>query len=116
MAADFEAEGLLDGLDGGARESRRKLLEKLEADGVPLDELRAATAEGRLALVPLERSLAPPGPRYSFSEMAEKAELDPEFLAALTRALGLPMPDDEEPIFTDADVEAAKTVGGFRAG
>ena len=59
MATDFEAEGLLDGLDGEAREARRRLLEELEASGVPLAELRAAVAEGRLALMPLERVLAP---------------------------------------------------------
>ncbi|MEA2493594.1 MAG: adenylate cyclase [Thermoleophilaceae bacterium] len=115
MATDFDAEGLLEGLDGEARETRRKLLEKLEADGIELDELREACEEGRLALLPLERVLAPPGARYTFAEMAEKAELELEFLAHLTRALGLPMPETDEATFTDADVKAAKTVGGFRA-
>jgi adenylate cyclase len=115
VATDFEAEGLLDGLDGDARGSRLKLLQELEQNGVPLEELRAASREGRLALVPLERALAPPGERFTFDEMAERAELDPGFLADLTRALGLPIPQDGEPIFTDADVKAAQTVGGFRA-
>jgi len=115
VATDFAAEGLLDGLDGDARDARLRLLEKLEADGVPLDELREACEEGRLALVPLEHALAPPGPRFTFDQMADRAELEPEFLANLTRALGLPIPDDGEAIFTEADVEAAVTVGGFRA-
>jgi adenylate cyclase len=115
LATDFQAEGLLDGLDGDAREARLRLLEKLEQDGVPLDELREACQEGRLALVPLERALAPPGERFTFARMAEQAELDPGFLADLTRALGLPIPDDGEAIFTEADVKAARTVGGFRA-
>jgi adenylate cyclase len=115
MATDYEAEGLLEGLDGDARAARRRLLEELEGSGVPLDELRAAVAEGRLALLPLERALAPSGERFTFGEMAERAQLDPEFLAGLTRALGLPMPDDDEAIFTERDLEAARTVGGFRA-
>jgi len=115
MATDFHAEGLLDGLEDDARESRLRLLEELESQGVPLDELRAATAEGRLALVPLERALAPEGERFTFDEMAERADLDPAFLADLTRALGLPIPDGGEAIFTQADLDAAKTVGGFRA-
>jgi adenylate cyclase len=115
VATDFEAEGLLKGLDGDARDARLRLLEKLDDDGVPLDELREAVDEGRLALLPLERALAPPGERYTFSDMAEKAELDPDFLAHLTRALGLPMPADDEAIFTAADLKAARTVGGFRA-
>ncbi|MEJ7714288.1 MAG: hypothetical protein WKF40_00720 [Thermoleophilaceae bacterium] len=34
MATDFEAEGLLEGLDGRAKEARRQLLEQLEGDGV----------------------------------------------------------------------------------
>ena len=115
VATDFEAEGFLDGLEGEARDSRLRLLEKLESDGLPLEELRAANAEGRLALVPLERELAPEGERFTFAEMAERADLDPAFLADLTRALGLPMPDGDEATFTQADLEAAKTVGGFRA-
>ena len=115
MATDFESEGLLDGLDGDARDARRRLLEQLEQDGVALDELRAAAEEGRLALVPLERALAPPGERFTFAQLAERAELDPEFLGDLTRALGLPIPDDDEAIFTEPDLKAATTVGGFRA-
>ena len=115
MATDFEAEGLADGLDGEARDARLRLLQQLESDGVPLDELREATEEGRLALLPLERALAPPGERFTFDEMAKRAELDPQFLAKLTRALGLPLPDDDEPIFSEHDLEAARTVAGFRA-
>jgi adenylate cyclase len=115
VETDFEAEGLLDGLDGEARDARRRLLEELEGDGVGLDEIRSASDEGRLALLPLERELAPPGGRFTFAEMAERANLDREFLAHLTRALGLPIPDDSEAIFTEADLKAAQTVGGFRA-
>jgi adenylate cyclase len=115
VATDFEAEGLLDGLDGDARDARRRLLEELEENGVPLDELREASDEGRLALIPLERALAPPGERFTFAQMAERAELEPDFLAKLTRALGLPLGEDEEAIFSEHDLEAAKTVSGFRA-
>lgn len=115
MATDFQAEGLLDGLDDDARDARLRLLEQLEGDGVPLEELREACSEGRLALLPLERALAPPGDRFTFAEMAERAELEPEFLAHLTRALGLPMPEGGEAVFTEADLKAARTVSGFRA-
>jgi adenylate cyclase len=47
--------------------------------------------------------------------MAEKAELDEAFLRKLIRALGLPLSDENESIFTERDVEAAKQVGAFRA-
>ncbi|MFL5840414.1 MAG: adenylate cyclase regulatory domain-containing protein [Thermoleophilaceae bacterium] len=116
MATDFEAEGLLEGLEGDARDARRRLLEELEAGGTPLDELREAVAEGRLALLPLEQALEQPGPRYRFAEVAERSGLEPGFLTALIRALGLPLPQDgNEAVFTDADVDAARTVAGFRA-
>ena len=49
---DFEAEGLLEGLDGEAREARERLLAELVDDGVELEELRTAVAEDRLALLP----------------------------------------------------------------
>ena len=45
---DFEAEGLLEGLDGEAREARLALLRDLSDAGVPLEELKQAAAEGRL--------------------------------------------------------------------
>ncbi|MEA2425581.1 MAG: adenylate cyclase, partial [Thermoleophilaceae bacterium] len=115
MASDFESEGLLEGLDGDARDARRRLLEELEADGASLDELRQAVSEGRLALLPVERALTPPGPRLTFAQVAEQAGLEPEFLTALMRALTLPVPQDpNEAAFTDADVQASRTVAGFR--
>jgi adenylate cyclase len=115
VATDFEAEGLLDGLDGEQRDARRLLLEELEAAGVPLAELRDAVADGRLALLPLERELTPPGPRYTFGQAAERSGLDEQFLAALMRALGLALPQNGEATLTDDDIEAARTVAGFRA-
>ena len=116
MATDYEAEGLLEGLDGDARAARIKLLEKLEDDGASLDEIHEAHDERRLALLPLERALAPPGKRLTFAEMAKEAKLDEDFLRHLIRALGLPLPEHGEAIFTERDVEAAAQVGAFRAG
>ena len=58
-AIDFEAEGLLDGPRGrGASRAGCGLLEQLSADGVPLEELRAAVEEARLAVLPVEHLLA----------------------------------------------------------
>ena len=54
---DFAAEGLLDGLDGDARQARLALLGELAAEGIPLAELREAVNAGRLALLPVERAL-----------------------------------------------------------
>ena len=49
---EFEAAGLLEGLDDGAREARLRLLQDLAADGVSIEEMKTALAEGRLALLP----------------------------------------------------------------
>jgi adenylate cyclase len=106
VAIDFAAEGLLDGLEGDARATRLELLEQLSADGVSLDELRAATRDGRLLFVGAERMVSGV-PRYSTREVAERAEISPEFVMALRRANGLPVPDIDAVVCSEADVDGA---------
>lgn len=113
MNVDFEAEGLLDGLEGEARESRRELLQRLADEGAPLEELREAVAAGRLTLLPVERALAGGTPRYTPREIAEQAGLDVELLQRTTAALGVPFPDADERSATEADLEAARRVKAF---
>jgi adenylate cyclase len=110
---DFEAEGLLEGLEGEQRKARLALLEDLAADGVELDELREATAAGRLALLPVERSLAGEGPCYTAEEVAEQAGVDLATLQRYLRALGLPLPEPGEPVLSGIDLESAKRVKAF---
>ncbi|HEY1854119.1 MAG TPA: adenylate cyclase regulatory domain-containing protein [Solirubrobacterales bacterium] len=104
---DFAAEGLLDGLEGEARAARRGLLERLESEGVPLEELRNAVAAGRLALLPVEHAIAGDGARYSAREIAARSGLDVELLRRFRAALGVPYADPDEPVGTEADLEAA---------
>lgn len=110
----FEAEGLLDGLEGERRADRLALLEELAADGVTLEELAEAVAAGRLALLPVERALAGDGPRYTANEVAEEVGLDVETLLRNTAALGLPTPDPDDRVLTDADVDAAERLRDLR--
>jgi adenylate cyclase len=110
---DFEAEGLLNGLEGEPREARRELLEQLEADGCALQELKEAVGAGRLTLLPVERALAGEGPRYTAREVAELAELDLDVLQRFSAALGVPYPDPDERRGTEADLEAARRVKTF---
>ncbi len=114
MAIDFQAEGLLDGLDGPAREARLELLERLASDGYELEELRDAALAGRLPLVAVERALGGGVPRYTQAEVAERSGLDSDFLQRLWRALGMAVGDPSERAFTDADLEAAERVKAFR--
>ena len=108
MGTDFESEGLLEGVDGDAREARRELLARLEDDGVPLDELREAVEQDRLALVPVERVLEGEGQRYTADEVSEESGIDVETLKRQRGALGLPVPAGDEREYTEGDVEAAK--------
>jgi adenylate cyclase len=111
---DFEAEGLLAGVEGEAREARRELLRRLADEGVPLSELREAVEGGRLTLLPAERALAGDGPRYTGHEIAELSGLDLDLLQRATAALGIPNTDPDERTLTEADLEAARRTKAFR--
>ena len=116
VAIDFEAEGLLDGLsDEHARAARLDLLRALEQDGAPLDELRRATAEGRLALLPVERVLAAEEPRYTRSEVAELTGLDADFLAEARRAVGGTATGPDERVLTEDDLLLAQNAAALLA-
>jgi adenylate cyclase len=111
---DFVAEGLLDALDGDAREARLALLQELAAQGVTLGELREAVNAGRLALLPVERALAGDGRRYTAREVAEIVGIDLEQLRRFSAALGVPYTDPDERRATEADLEAARRMKAFR--
>jgi adenylate cyclase len=111
---DFEAEGLLDGLEGEARKARRELLERLAGEGVPLEELRTAVAAGRLTLLPVERAFGGAGPQYTPREAAEIAGVELDLLERAAAALGIPYPDPDERSLSEADLEAARRMKTLR--
>jgi adenylate cyclase len=112
VGIDFDAEGLLEGLEGDARAARLELLEQLATDGVGLEELRSATRDGRLVFLSAERVVSGV-PRYSTREVAERTGVRPEFIMALRRANGLPVPSLDAVICSDADIDAARTARQF---
>lgn len=95
---------LLDGFEGREREARLALLRRLHDDGVTLEELAAASAAGRLPLLPVERLLARRR-RHSLRDGAAAAEVREDFAVTNHRMLGLPLPTDEEPVYDDDQVE-----------
>lgn len=107
---DLEASGLLDGLDGRDREAREDLLRGLLERGATLKELKAAVAEDRLVLLPVERVL---GGRLTAAEVAERSGVPAEQLRRVWRALGFAVPDHDEPAFTEDDVAAAQSLKAF---
>lgn len=81
---------------------------------MPLAELREATEEGRLALLPVERVIGGGDGRYTLAQVAARSGLDAGFLVRLWRALGVVLPEEDEPALSDADLDAATRVNAFR--
>jgi adenylate cyclase len=106
---DFAAEGLLDGLDGTQRAERLVLLERLAAEGVPLAELRRSTAAGTILYLLADRVVAG-SKRYTAPEIARLSGIHEDFLTDLRRAMGLPVPEPEEAVYTEGELEAARLV------
>src|SRR3984893_17387779 len=111
---DFAAEGLLDGLEGEQRADRLALLEHLARDGVPLHDLRRATANGTVMFLPTDRVLVGPA-RYTSAELAELGGVELEFLVSVRRAMGLPIPEPDEAVYSDAELQSARMVSVARA-
>jgi adenylate cyclase len=107
---DFAAEGLLDGLQDDEREARRELLTRLADDGFSLPELKAAVAEDRLALLPVERVL---GGTYTAGEMEERTGVPAAWMLRIRRLQGLPEPAADERAFDEGDIAAAQSTKLF---
>jgi adenylate cyclase len=107
VGIDFEKEGLLDG--AADPDARLELLRTLEEEGFTLDELRAAAAQDRLALLPVERVLSGEGKLYTREELAEETGLEPEFLDQAARALGVPIREPGERAITEEELELARS-------
>jgi adenylate cyclase len=105
---DFAAEGLLDGLEGEQRADRLALLEQLAAEGVPLAELRRASSSGTLMFLPAERVIGGRA-RYTAAEAAERTGIALDVLHAMRAAMGLPLPAEDDRIYTEEDITAMKT-------
>jgi adenylate cyclase len=104
---DFAAEGLLDGLAGSAREQRLALLEALAGEGVPLAELRRTSASGTIIYLAADRVIGG-SDRYTAAQVAEQSGVSVEFLVAARRAMGLPIPEADDAVYTEAEIEAAR--------
>jgi adenylate cyclase len=110
-----ELADLLDGLEGEERDARAKLLDLLREEGVPPEELRAAAAEGRLALLPAELALGGIG-SMTPEDVAAEAGVDIEALEAVRRASGLPLPPRECPELGELDLFGARALAAFIEG
>lgn len=104
---DWDAEGLLDGLEDGARAERVELLDWLDDRGFTLDQIRLASDDGLLLMLPADRVVSG-DERFTLGEAAEQAGVHPEFLGLLRRVNGLPSPDPRAADLSEADVQLAE--------
>lgn len=107
---DWDAEGLLEGLDADERTARAGLLDRLHDQGVPLEELRDAVAEDRLVLLPIERLL---GGRYTADEVEEKTGLPAALMLRIRRLGGLPEAGPQDRVFGEEDVDVGRSTQLF---
>ncbi len=106
---DFEAEGLLEGLAGTEREERVALLGALAGEGVAVSELRRSTEAGTIVYLQADRVIAG-SERYTAAQVAEMTGVGEDFLVAVRRAMGLPIPDAEEASYTEAELRSVQMI------
>jgi adenylate cyclase len=84
----------------------------LSTHGVPEDDIAAAEEEGPEAvqLLAIDRVLLPGASRYTRGEVVEQVGVELDNAKRYWRALGFPDLPDDERAFTDADVEALRTL------
>jgi len=109
VVAEPDLSDLLEGLEGEARAARERLVRALLDDGCTPEEIRAAAAEDRLALLPVDRVLASEG-RLTLSELAEASGVDEDVLERTRAAFGLGMPAPGERRFGEEDLEMARAL------
>jgi adenylate cyclase len=109
---DIEALGLLDGLEGEAREERAQLIEWLLEREFSLEHIRASVAAP--LMLPAYRVLGDDGDFVSAREVCESTGVELNLLQRLQRAIGLPRIDDPDAaVLLRADGEAAALAKTF---
>jgi adenylate cyclase len=107
---DFAKAGLLDGLTGDELAARKRLLKQLSDDGVSLTELKAAVAEDRLALLPVERLL---GGVHTARDIERETGTPAGLLLRMRRIVGLPEAGPDDRVFSEEDLVAARSTRQF---
>jgi adenylate cyclase len=109
---DWEAEGLLEGLDEDDRRERAELLDYLHDEvGIAIDRLRGQDP-ALLVAMPAERHVGAE-PRYTPREVAEEAGIELDVMTRLRQAMGLPAIGPDERILGEADLESTKLAVAF---
>src|ERR1700736_2601555 len=90
---DFEALGLLDGLEGEARKERAELIEWLLDQGFSIDHICGSAAAP--LMLPASKVLGDDGHYVSAREVCDATGIELELLQRLRRAVGLENDDPD---------------------
>lgn len=97
-------------------DERQALIDELLAAGFSQEEVDDAAARGRLGLLLVDRVLSRDQARWTARQIADETGLEIEVLRRLWRALGFADAGDDEVVYRDADLEAARLTAQFRSG
>lgn len=106
---EWEAAGIYDPAAPDA-EQRLELLEWLAAQGIGTAEMVDACARGQLNALAGDRKLRP-GRRMTVHEVALEVGLPYETVIAVHRSTGMPPSADDDPVYTDADIQMFQLFG-----
>lgn len=108
---DIEGSGLLDGLEGEARDERAELIAWLVEKNITVDQIRNTFAPMLLAS---RRLIGDDGTYVSARELSQETGIDLDLLQQVQRAIGLPRVDDPDAVVhLRADGEAAAHIQRF---
>ena len=102
---DFDALGLLDGLEGEARKERAELIEWLLEQGFSIDHICGSAAAP--LMLPASKVLGDDGHYVTAREVCEATGIELQLLQRLQRAIGLQVDDPDAAVLLRADGEAA---------
>jgi len=102
--ADIVDTGLLDGLDGTARDERAELVSWLLGEGFTVEQIRTAFSP---MLMASRRVIGDDGVYLSTRDIAENTGADIELVRQIQRTMGLPASEDvDAEVYLRADAEA----------
>ena len=106
---DWVAAGIYDP-DAPHAAQRLELLEWLAAQGIDTDAMVEACERGQLSALAADRKLRP-GRRMTVHQIAQEVGLPFETVISVHRSTGMPPSADDDPVYTDADVQLFQLFG-----
>jgi adenylate cyclase len=119
LDVDTESRGSDKSPDGAGEDRRASALahvhDILLMHGATEEEIDQAVADGVIDLFVADRMLVPARRRYTRTELSDLTGVPLDMLERFWRALGFPSVPDDDPIFTDLDLEAVRLLQGMQA-